>query len=126
MSQPTQAQKAHWDRVAELGCILTRQPATIAHCHGGSIKLLGPDWCPGMSQRQNHWLVIPLSKKLHQGQYGLDTWAEGVEAWEARWGTNQLRLLYQVSELLGYDVYEKAGIDPAFAKEMAALPLLVV
>lgn len=121
-SAPTPSQKNHWTKVAELGCILTGQPAEIAHCHGGSVNLLGPKWRPGWGQRQNHWLVIPLGWRLHRGKEGLDTWADGVVAWEAKWATNQLRLLHQVSDRLGYSVFEKAGIDPAFAHEMAYLP----
>lgn len=88
------------------------------------MKLLGPKWQPGMGQRQNHYLVLPLAPLLHRGPQGLDTWSDGVAAWEALWENTQLELLHQVSERLGYSVYEKAGIDPAFAYDMAYLPLL--
>ena len=101
--------RRHWTAVAELGCILTSQPAEIAHCHGGSMKYLGPDWQPGMGQRQNHWLVIPLSPRLHRGPRGLDTWSAGVEAWEECWQP-QLDLLVEVSRRLGYCVFQKAGV----------------
>ena len=120
MAKPTKEHRDHWDRVAELGCILTGQPAEICHVHGGSIKLLGPDFQPGVAQRQNHFLVIPLGWRIHRGQYGLDSWAEGPAAWEARWGQTQLSLLSQVSDRLGYSVFEKAGIDPVFAAAMVA------
>ena len=104
----TRAIKEHWSAVAELGCILTGQPATIAHCHGGSISdELGPKFRPGMAQRQNHWLVIPLSKELHQGRFGLDT--SSVELWEIRW-RKQTQLLEEVSYKLGYCVFERAGV----------------
>ena len=102
--------RRHWTKVAELGCIITNQPAEIAHCHGGSMKYLGPDWQPGMGQRQNHWLVIPLSPILHRGAMGLDTWSCGVCAWERYWGQTQLDLLVEVSRRLGYDVFERAGV----------------
>lgn len=101
----------HWARVAALGCILTRQPATVAHCHGGSVSLLlGADYRPGVAQRQNHWLVLPLSRELHQGAYGLDTHPDGVAAWEALHGT-QVRLLEELSWMLGYCVFERAGVS---------------
>ena len=112
--KPNTEQRLHWNRVAELGCILTRRPAEIAHCHGGSMKLLGPEWQPGMAQKQNHWLVIPLSPELHRyGKLSLD---EGsVEDWEERWST-QIDLLAQVGGVLGYCVFERAGVDPALVK----------
>jgi hypothetical protein len=106
----TPEQRRHWTKVADLGCILTNQPAEIAHCHGGSMRWLGPDWQPGMAQKQNHWLVIPLSPRLHRGPRGLDTWSNGVEAWERYWGVTQLDLLQEVSRRVGYDVFEKAGV----------------
>lgn len=119
MSRPTQEQKNHWTKVAELGCILTRGPAEIAHCHGGSIKLLGPEFQPGVAQRQNHWLVIPLSPIVHRGTMGLDTWSEGVSAWEDYWGQTQIELLQEVSDRLGYSVFEKAGVPPDRLSDLA-------
>jgi len=105
--------KRHWDRVAALGCIITGRPATIAHCHGGSMKDCGLH--VGVAQKQSDWLVIPLSKELHQGQYGLDTWGDGVRAWESYWGKTQIELLQEVSARLGYDVFERAGVRLATA-----------
>ena len=105
----TQAIKDHWQLVAEMGCIITGLPAEIAHCHGGSIIAeLGYRWQPGMAQRQNHWLVIPLCPQLHRGRHGLDT--NSVSAWEARYG-RQVALLEEVSWRLGYCVFRKAGIE---------------
>ena len=111
MTKPTAEHRRHWDRVADLGGILTGGPAEIAHCHGGSMKLLGPDWQPGMGQRQDHWLVIPLNWKAHRGRVGLDSFDEGVDKWEAYWGKTQIELLIEVSDRLGYCVFAKAGVQ---------------
>lgn len=101
--------KEHWKQVAGLGCIITGKPAEIAHCHGGSISLeLEPRYRPGMAQRQNHWLVIPLNPQLHRGQFGLDT--SSVREWERAYG-DQVTFLEEVSWRLGYDVFAKAGIE---------------
>jgi len=100
--------KKHWDMVAALGCIITNQPAEIAHCHGGSISLeLGPLFRPGIAERQNHWLVLPLNPALHRGQFGLDT--SSVEEWELAYGL-QTTLLEEVSHRLGYCVFRRAKV----------------
>jgi len=111
---PSAETKKHWDRVAGLQCLLTEQPATIAHCHGGSIiDELGYEWQPALARKQNDWLVIPLSKELHQGDWGLDTMKAGPRGWEAEF-YRQTILLEWVSHLLGYDVFERAGYDRKF------------
>lgn len=102
--------KEHWTNVAELGCIITGHPAEIAHCHGASIsEELGPKFRPGMAQRQNHWLVLPLNPELHRAPgIGLDS--SDPKVWEQRYGC-QVELLEELSWKLGYCVFEKAGID---------------
>lgn len=98
----------HWDRVASLQCIISAQPAEVAHCHGGSISdILGKEFRPGVAQKQNHWLVLPLSPRLHRGQYGLDA---NVRLFEEAYG-KQVHLLEELSHRLGYCVFEKAGIN---------------
>jgi len=105
----SKAIRKHWDRVANLGCIITGQPAEVAHCHGGSISVvLGAKFRPGMAQKQNHWLVIPLNPQLHRGQFGLDSCS--ADDWEAAYG-EQVHLLEEVSYRLGYDVFKKAGVE---------------
>ena len=86
------------------------------------MKLLGPEWQPGVGQRQDHWLVLPLGWRVHRGEQGLDTWSEGVAAWEAKWHTTQIRLLFEVSAQLGYSVFDKAGISPEIQRSLAAIP----
>lgn len=101
--------KAHWNAVAALGSIISNSPAELAHCHDGSItEELEPKFHPGMGERQNHWLVLPLSMEEHRGWHGLDT--SNVDQWEARHG-RQVDLLEEVSYRLGYCVFKKAGIN---------------
>ena len=101
--------KRHWDRCRDVGCIVAGGDAEIAHCHGGSvIGELGYHWQPGMAQRQNHWLVLPLSPALHRGRFGLDTHPGGVTGWE-RMYWSQMVLLRELSDELGYDVIERAA-----------------
>ena len=79
----TAAIREHWGRVAGLGCIITSQDAEVAHTHGGSItRALGQSFRPGWSQKQNHWLVIPLSPLLHRQhpKWSLDAHPEHGEA----------------------------------------------
>ena len=119
----TPAVKEHWNRVANLGCILTGRPAEIAHCHGGSIKLLGSEFRPGWGQKQNDWLVIPLAPELHRiGPDSLD--GGSVDAWEVRWDS-QLKLLLELSWQLGYSVFKKAGVDPALVEQLVVSPQIV-
>lgn len=107
--------KDHWDRVAKLGCCVTLNPfVSIHHVHGGSIReVLGKQAMPGMAQKQNDWLVIPLSPQLHTGSQGIDG-SMGVAEWEATYG-RQIDLLREVRNTIkrqyGYCIFEKAGIE---------------
>lgn len=119
--KPTKKQRDYWSKVAAINCIITAQPATIAHCHGGSMLYLPPEFRPGVAQRQNHWLVIPLDPELHQGQWGLDTHPDGVTAWEKYWRTTQIELLTIVGTRLGVDVWGLAGIGPEIVRKAQAV-----
>jgi hypothetical protein len=65
----TQAEKAHMDRVAELGCILCKHlnapqlsKTDLHHLREGQ----------GMAQRASNWLVVPLCHdSCHQGPLGI-------------------------------------------------------
>ncbi len=112
--------RRHWTKVAELGCILTGRPAEIAHCHGGSIKLLGSEFHPGWGQKQNDWLVLPLAPEIHRiGPKSLD--GGSVDEWEDHWDL-QIKLLLELSWQVGYSVYKKAGIYPAFVEQLLRKP----
>jgi hypothetical protein len=105
--------KRHWGRVAELGCIVTRQPEpTLHHTKGGSMLLIPGLQHPGWAQKQNDWLVIPLAAILHTGDMGIDNGMspfKSVDAWERKFG-QQVDHLDEVCRRLGYNVWERAGI----------------
>ncbi len=106
--------KRHWNRVAGLDCIVTRQPfPTIHHCKGGSMLLIPGLDHPGWAQKQDDWLVIPLAAILHTGDLGIDNGMgpfKSVIAWEAKFGS-QVDHLDEVCRRLGYNVWARAGIQ---------------
>lgn len=105
----TAAQKRHWDAVAAMGCIITGGPATIHHCHGGSMKDRGVHRGAGM--KTSNWLVIPLAERLHTGPGGIDGFPRpSVEEWEAKHG-RQADLLDEVARRLGVDVWAFAASE---------------
>lgn len=102
--------REHWENVRALGCCVsyTDQNVTIHHCHGGSIiDYFGKAQSPGMAQRQNHFLVIPLAAEYHTGQHGIDTMP--TEEWEGLFG-EQVEYLIWVNDHLWYDIFDEAGV----------------
>lgn len=98
----------HRTLVADMGCILTgKYPATLHHCHGGSLKDNGIH--RGMGQRPSEFLIIPLIADLHTGRDGIDS-GMGVRTWERKYGT-QMDHLREVSRRVKYNVFELAGYD---------------
>lgn len=67
-TRPTKTDRQHFDRIAEMGCLVCKAPATIHHVtasiHGGRIK-------------RRHDRVVPLCPRHHQIQFGP---MESVEA----------------------------------------------
>ncbi len=100
--------QAHWDNVAELGCIVTgmKDDVTIHHVHGGSVAEYGIH--KGFGMKTNDWLVIPIAREIHTGQFGIDA-AFGVERWESKYGP-QMYWLMVVCDKLDIDVFAKAGL----------------
>lgn len=98
----------HEKRLRTLGCILTgAKPPTLHHARGGSmaVSLFGT---PGVGQKQNHALQIPLARALHVGQQGIDCRINGgVETWEKKW-MPQVRLLSLSSRQLQYNQHALA------------------
>lgn len=95
--------KRHWEKVSELGCLITgRTDAVIHHCMGGSMKENG--YHKGMGQKPSDWLVIPLSPVLHNGDLGIHT--IGVLTWENNYG-KQFDFLKRVSDETGVNIFEK-------------------
>lgn len=100
--------RAHWSRVAALGCIVSgRSSPTLHHVHGGSVKHLVHK---GMGQKVSDWLVIPLAPEYHTGAHGIDLGCYTIEEWERRFGS-QADHLDEVCRSLGVNVWQKAGID---------------
>lgn len=98
--------REHWDRVAELGCLLSGGPATLHHCHGGSLREIGIH--KGFGQKTNDFLVIPIAQRFHTGEFGIDVIP--VWEWEHRFGT-QVGHLDDLCRTLGYSVWELAGVQ---------------
>lgn len=61
---------------------------------------------PGMAQKNNPFLQIPLHADFHTGNCGIDS-GTGVEEWERLFGSQE-ELLNEVSDELGYDVFKEA------------------
>lgn len=72
----TQAEWDHMGRVAELGCYLCRHlgygptPAQVHHPREGQ----------GMSQRNSHWLTVPLCERHHS-----NTSPDGIHGGRRAW-----------------------------------------
>lgn len=65
----------------------------------------------GTGQKSSNWLQIPLTQKLHVlDGMGIDAGGITLVEWEKINGT-QVELLKSVSRRLGYNVFEKAGIE---------------
>ena len=91
-------------------CMVTwRRPVTLHHCHGGSMLVLGPEFQnPGMGERNNPFLQIPLLLEYHTGNSGIDG-SMGVQSWEEAYG-RQTSLLHDVNKQLDYDLWEQAKL----------------
>ena len=80
-------ERAHCNLVASLGCMVCGMPAELHHVMMGT----------GLSQRSDHFMVIPLCGVHHRtGQYG-EALHAGVAAFEDRYGTEK-ELLTQVHD----------------------------
>lgn len=88
MKKPaTASEKEHMRRVAELGCIVCGNEATIHHC--GTY----------MGGGRDHMRVIPLCWYHHQGPEGIDGKRMGKRVWESKYGTEE-SLLEEVNQTL--------------------------
>lgn len=100
----------HEKNLRALCCQVTwRRPVTLHHCHGGSMRCLGPEFrSPGMGERNNPFLQIPLLLEYHTGTKGIDG-SMGVRTWEEVYG-RQTSLLHDVNKQLDYDLWEQAKL----------------
>lgn len=84
---------------------------------------LGKERAPGMAQRQNHFLVIPLCHLHHTGDHGIDS-GMGVVRWEMefgeQWGHLMMVGVWVVEQRISlhdhwsYDIWSLAGLpNPA-------------
>lgn len=104
----------HEKKLRQLKCVVCASPfVQLHHTHGGSMLQIATELAlpnPGMAQRNNPFLQIPLNAVYHVGEFGIDHGMgkfKTVEDWEAAFGT-QKEHLASVSEQLGYDVFEAA------------------
>lgn len=104
----------HEKRLRQLKCVVCASPfVTLHHTHGGSMLELAQELMlpnPGMAQRNNPFLQIPLHATYHVGEFGIDSGTgrfKGVEQWEEAFGAQRAHL-ESVSEQLGYNVFEAA------------------
>lgn len=101
---PTEV-KAHWDRLAQMGCMVCGyRPITIHHAHSRELTAMGLG--RGIAQKTSYWLVIGLCVEHHVGKFGIDS-GIGIVEWEEKFGS-QVLFLKKISELIGYDVFERA------------------
>jgi len=98
----------HEKNLRELRCVVSMQyPVTLHHCHGGSMLDLGPGFPnPGMAEKNNPFLQIPLLLRYHTGSMAIDG-SMGVETWEEIFG-KQVDFLIEVNGQLEYDIWEQA------------------
>jgi hypothetical protein len=103
----------HEKMLRRMPCMVSGSTSvTLHHCKGGSMRdMLGCAGAPGGGKKVSDWLQIPLNWRYHTGDLGIDT-GQGIykdkRAWEAAFGT-QVSFLVLVSQLVGYDVFRRAG-----------------
>jgi hypothetical protein len=90
----TLAERRHMGAVASLGCIIC---LNLGY-HDTPAELHHPRTGLGMSQRANHFNVLPLCPEHHRGQTGIH--GMGSRAFAKHYGVDEAGLLEQVRELL--------------------------
>lgn len=90
---PTKAQRKRWDKIAQLGCIVTSSHCmgriTIHHCGTGA------------GGRKDHDKVIPLCVEHHLGSLGIDGQRMSKREWQRRYGSEEELLKIIFSKLEG-------------------------
>lgn len=99
---PTAAERRHWDRVAQLPCLVCgERPVTLHHVSGYADRI-------GRLPR-SHRLVVPLAARYHLIQHGP---YESVEALNHR----------EFFKLHGVDLWHEAKVLEAESVMMGILP----
>ena len=80
--QPTAAEKEYYDRVAQLGCMLSRRIGIFQQP-----ELHHPRFLGGAGMKSPNWCVIPLSAYHHRLGPSGDCLHAGKQSFEARHGT---------------------------------------
>lgn len=92
---PTNAEKLHMGRVAELGCCICRRlgfpdsPAQVHHIRTGT----------GAGRKASDMDTIPLCEPHHTGA-AMSIHGMGRKAFEAYWGVTELELLEETRALI--------------------------
>ena len=98
----------HHKNVRAMRCLISDRPGvTLHHVHGGSMKQFGQ--LRGTGLKVSDYLVLPIHADFHVGKYGCDS-GMGILTWEMTFGS-QFVMLQEVSQHLGYDVFELAGLE---------------
>lgn len=93
---PTKAQRDHWERVRDLGCIL--RPMGVRHRCLGYITI--HHLFTGAGGRKNHDLVAPLCEAMHMGPDGIDGRRNySKKTWQKKYASEQA-MLDKVNKLL--------------------------
>ena len=81
--------KERFERLAEMGCVICKQPAQIHHLIGVKYR--------GMGQKADNEFTIPLCLNHHTGAEGIHQ--IGKQTWQAQFGTQE-ELLQRTNERL--------------------------
>lgn len=115
--------KQHRANVARLNCVITDRPhPSFHHAQGGSVaarlREMGLEGHPSRKDREA--LIIPLAPEYHYiGPEAIDGQI-GRTSWEEKYG-EQAKHLDDVSELLGYNVWELHRLWTAGLKKRATI-----
>lgn len=104
--------KVLWPAIAQMPCMVCQSyPVTLHHCTGGSMAEVG--MMRGTSQKMSDWLVIPLHRRYHLDEFGIDSgdvyWGV-TDNWEATFGT-QREMLTKLCIDLQVNLFRLAGFD---------------
>ena len=113
IQRQTKEESAHIKMLHTLSCVvcdMSGEGLTVHHVHGGSMLEIPGFDNPGGSQKASDFLAIPLWWIYHTGALGIDSSAYSPNTWEPIHGT-QVMHLDTVCRLVGYNVWELAGIN---------------
>lgn len=89
----TAQEKVHMGKVAELSCLICRQPAEVHHCRAFA----------GAGQRSSAFHTIPLCPNHHRLGGSSVAIHAGIQSFERNHGTER-ELLAQTLRMLGFDI----------------------